>query len=138
MRRLLVLICLAAAIPVAPAAAAPQDATDALAEWLSGQVGPVEEGKKGEKRRPRPGKRPGGAAAPRLAAEAADAPAAAQTLTFQAAGRGPLELVRSFDIPPSDPEYASLANLSWTYDNALAALAFVDRGDRAEAEGLLS
>jgi len=46
-------------------------------------------------------------------------------------------LVRSFDIPKTDPLYADLANYSWTYDNALAALAFVADGNRGQARQLL-
>jgi hypothetical protein len=47
-----------------------------------------------------------------------------------------LLLVRSFDIPRADPAYDRLANLSWTYDNALAALAFIEHADRTQAEQL--
>ena len=50
----------------------------------------------------------------------------------------PLELVRSFDIPADDPSYERLLNFSWTYDSALAAVAFAARGERREAEQLLS
>ncbi len=48
-----------------------------------------------------------------------------------------LLLVRSFDIPTSDPLYADLANYSWTYDNALATIAFVADRDRSQARQLL-
>jgi hypothetical protein len=49
----------------------------------------------------------------------------------------PLRLVRSFTIPTSDPAYARLLNLSFTYDSALAASALVATGDKAQAEQLL-
>jgi len=51
---------------------------------------------------------------------------------------GPLSLVRSFDIPPDDPSYERLLNFSWTYDSALAAMAFTLAGDRRQADQLLS
>jgi hypothetical protein len=85
-----------------------------LAAWLAKQVGPVPV----MKRR----KHPHG-----LVAHAA-------ATSINTSG---LALVRSFDIPTSDPDYNRLANLSWTYDNALAALAFIDLGYRSQAEQLL-
>lgn len=142
MRRLLALALLAVlalGLPTAPAVAA-KDPQDRLADWLESQVGPVEVKEKKRKRRPPTGDRAqGGSAAPRLAAAAADSPATTETLQLQAAPRaaGALDLVRSFDIPASDPDYTRLANLSWTYDNALAALAFTARGDRSSADVLL-
>jgi hypothetical protein len=48
-----------------------------------------------------------------------------------------LALVRSFDIPTSDSSFNRLANLSWTYDNALAALGFMDNGAKSQAVQLL-
>lgn len=81
-----------------------------LAAWLAKQVGPVP-----VKVRTRP-----------------RAHAAATTISS-----GGLALVRSFDIPTGDAAYNRLANLSWTYDNALAAIAFVDLGYRSQAEQLL-
>ncbi|MEA2178479.1 MAG: hypothetical protein QOG77_1776 [Solirubrobacteraceae bacterium] len=48
-----------------------------------------------------------------------------------------LRLIRSFDIPTTDASYARLANLSWTYDNALAAIAFLDADAKTQAEQLL-
>jgi hypothetical protein len=83
-----------------------------LAAWLAKQVGPVPV-KATHKRHPQ-------------------ARAAATTVSTSG-----LALVRSFDIPSSDPAYNRLANLSWTYDNALAALAFIDLGYRSQAEQLL-
>ena len=82
-----------------------------LAAWLARQVGPVRTTAKRSRT-----KRAHAAAAP---------------------NGGGLALVRSFDIPTSDPAYDRLANLSWTYDNALAALAFIDLGYRSQAEQLL-
>jgi len=38
-------------------------------------------------------------------------------------GTQKLFLVRSYDIPSDDPSAARLANLSWTYDNAVSAVA---------------
>jgi hypothetical protein len=84
-----------------------------LAAWLAKQVGPVPTHKK---------RRHHGARAHAAAA------------SINASG---LALVRSFDIPTSDPDFNRLANLSWTYDNALAALAFIDLGYRSQAEQLL-
>ena len=84
-----------------------------LAAWLAKQVGPVPvQQRRGQHPRAQ-------------AAAAAINP-----------GTG-LALVRSFDIPTSDADYDRLANLSWTYDNAVAALAFVDLGYRTQAEQLL-
>ena len=40
------------------------------------------------------------------------------------AGTSTLQLVRSFDIPTSDPSYVRLLNWSWTYDSAISAAAF--------------
>jgi hypothetical protein len=48
-----------------------------------------------------------------------------------------LSLVRSFDIPPADPAYDRLLNLSFTYDSAVATVAFVSGGARDQAERLL-
>jgi hypothetical protein len=48
-----------------------------------------------------------------------------------------LSLVRSFDIPTTDPAYNRLHNLSWTYDNALATLAFLDVNEKSLAEQIL-
>jgi hypothetical protein len=48
-----------------------------------------------------------------------------------------LWLVRSFDVPKTDPAYARMANYSWTYDNALATFAFISIGWRPGAEQLL-
>ncbi len=59
-------------------------------------------------------------------------------LLARAAGvTDPLLLVRSFDIPASDPQARALQNWSWTYDNALAVFAFLSVGSRSQAEQLL-
>jgi hypothetical protein len=52
-------------------------------------------------------------------------------------GTQKLYLVRSYTIPASDPSAARLANLSWTYDNAIAAIALDADGDTAQAQQLL-
>ena len=48
-----------------------------------------------------------------------------------------LRLVRSFDIPADDPAAARMANLSWTYDSAVAAVALINAGEKTQAEQLL-
>jgi hypothetical protein len=49
----------------------------------------------------------------------------------------PLKLVRSFDIPRGDEAYDRLANLSFTYDNALAVLAYTQNREYDRAAVLL-
>ncbi len=56
--------------------------------------------------------------------------------TPRAAGTA-LQLVRSYDVPAGDPAYAALANVSWTYDSALAAVAFIGAGDKGDAQTVL-
>jgi len=48
-----------------------------------------------------------------------------------------LRLVRSFDVPSDDPAHTRVANLSWTYDSAVAAVALINAGEKAQAEQLL-
>jgi hypothetical protein len=48
-----------------------------------------------------------------------------------------LRLVRSFDVPTDDPAAARMANLSWTYDSALAAVALMFANEKVQAEQLL-
>jgi hypothetical protein len=48
-----------------------------------------------------------------------------------------LRLVRSFDVPSNDPAATRVANLSFTYDSAVAAVALVNAGEKAQAEQLL-
>jgi hypothetical protein len=118
-----------------------------LAAWLAQQVGPVpvdtssdatadiesETGTKGT-----------AAAVTRTSRILASASAAAsghhrpEPIAFAAASSSSsLALVRSFDIPTSDSSYKRLANLSWTYDNALASLAFIENGYKSQAVQLL-
>jgi hypothetical protein len=88
-----------------------------LARWLAKQVGPVK-----RKRRAR-------------ASQVGSGSGTTGALTSGSAGT--LWLVRSFEIPKSDPAYERLANYSWTYDNALATFAFISVGVRSGAEQLL-
>jgi hypothetical protein len=48
-----------------------------------------------------------------------------------------LQLIRSFEIPVGDPSYERLLNLSYSYDSALAATAFVSEGLGEQAGRLL-
>jgi len=50
---------------------------------------------------------------------------------------GTLRLVRSYDIPADDPAATRMANLSWTYDSAVAAVALMAAGERVQAEQIL-
>jgi hypothetical protein len=52
-------------------------------------------------------------------------------------GSEKLALVRSYQIPAGDPSYARLLNISWTYDSAVSAAAFVAAGAQAQAQQLL-
>jgi hypothetical protein len=52
-------------------------------------------------------------------------------------GKVKLYLVRSYDIPAGDPSAARLANLSWTYDSAVSAVALESSGETAQARQLL-
>ncbi len=54
-----------------------------------------------------------------------------------ASGRSELYLARSYDIPAGDPSATRLANLSWTYDSAVAAVAFDSYGAEKAARELL-
>jgi hypothetical protein len=78
---------------------------------------------------------------PEVAASGARARAAAPSPSaVEFAGgieTGKLALVRSFDIPPGSSAHGRLNNLSWTYDNALAAIAFIDADAKTQAEQLL-
>jgi hypothetical protein len=87
-----------------------------LAEWLARQVGPDRDG----------------------ATKEDGATETTPVLTFTGGiTSGKLQLIRSFDIPTSDSNYERLANLSWTYDNALAVIAFIDADAKTQAEQLL-
>ena len=52
-------------------------------------------------------------------------------------GKTNLRLVRSFDVPADDPAAERMANLSYTYDSAIAAVALINAGEKAQAEQLL-
>jgi hypothetical protein len=65
---------------------------------------------------------------------------AAQTVpgaVLDVSGKVKLYLVRSYDIPAGDPSAARLANLSWTYDSAVSAVALESSGETAQARQLL-
>jgi hypothetical protein len=69
---------------------------------------------------------------------AASASAAGPLLDFlPAAIPGSLRLIRSYDVPADDPAAARMANLSWTYDTAVASIALMFAGEKAQAEQLL-
>jgi hypothetical protein len=69
---------------------------------------------------------------------AASSSGAGPLLDFLPTGKpGSLRLVRSFDVPTDDPAAARMANLSWTYDSAVAAVALMFAGEKAQAEQLL-
>jgi hypothetical protein len=94
-----------------------------MARFLARQVGPV----KITKRMRRAARKP-------HAAIAADT---VPSTTKDAAGTQKLYLVRSYDIPGDDPSAARLANLSWTYDSAISAVALDADKDPAQAQQLL-
>ena len=98
-----------------------------LGRKLARQIGPI-------KIR---GRRPTAAATRSTAVERTSAGGAPGVVDVEDGEERRLLLVRSFDIPEDDPLYADLSNYSWTYDNALAVLAFVADGDRAQARQLL-
>jgi hypothetical protein len=101
----------------------------ALERWLARQVGP---------RRPRACLRLRRCRSARVVARTAEVRSAAAATTIPASGKvDPLALVRSYDIPASDPSYDRLLNWSWTYDSAVTATAFAAAGDPAQAERLL-
>jgi hypothetical protein len=86
-----------------------------LARFLARQVGPVK-------------------AAPKALARAS---AVSPNFVADASGNHKLYLVRSYDIPSDDPSAARLANLSWTYDSAVAAIAFDSYGATLASQELL-
>ena len=99
-----------------------------IARKLARQVGPIRVG----------ARHASNAVVPKRAASAkASTGGSPGVVAVGSATGGSLLLVRSFDIPKDDPLYADLANYSWTYDNALAALAFVADGNRSQARELL-
>lgn len=100
----------------------------AMARWLARQVGPVKVH----------------TAKHRIAAASSD-PLAHAAAAGGAAGAGfqstgptqTLQLVRSYTIPSDDPSATRLANLSWTYDSAISAIAFLELGLKSQAQQLL-
>jgi hypothetical protein len=90
-----------------------------LARFLARQIGPVK-------------------AAPKARRKAlARASAVSPNFVADASGNHKLYLVRSYDIPSDDPSAARLANLSWTYDSAVAAIAFDSYGATLASQELL-
>lgn len=63
--------------------------------------------------------------------------AATGSVTTATSATKPLQLIRSFEIPTDDPSYERLLNLSYTYDSALAASAFISEGLGEQAGRLL-
>jgi hypothetical protein len=91
-----------------------------LPRFLARQIGPVK-------------------AVPKARHKLARAAAAGVTPNFvsDSSGNHKLYLVRSYDIPADDPSATRLANLSWTYDSAVAAIAFDSYGATYAAQELL-
>jgi hypothetical protein len=128
----------------------------AIARWLALQVGPskpVPCSKRSAKARARcnvgrsRGRASASAVAPITMRAAAARPGAKSSQTEKVTlGRlssglrivsPPLQLIRSFDIPPNDPSYERLLNWSWTYDSAVAATAFASVGLQEQSGRLL-
>jgi hypothetical protein len=109
-----------------------------LAQWLASQVGPVPvKTGKGDNATKHADAHPGTLARAAAVAAGNNAPEPVAFSASVTANGKSLLLVRSFDIPTTDSSYNRLANLSWTYDNALAALAFIDLGYKSQAVQLL-
>jgi len=112
----------------------------ALARWLARQVGPRKVLPRAQ-RKPRPrGLSPSAARTLRLATASAAGTTRASVavpVAHAAATAQKLSLVRSFDIPSDDPSYARLLNLSFTYDSAIGAVAFMAADNRSQAQQLL-
>jgi hypothetical protein len=89
-----------------------------LARFLARQVGPVK-------------------TVPKARHKLARAAAVSPIFVADASGDHKLYLVRSYDIPADDPSAVRLANLSWTYDSAVAAIAFDSYGATYAAQELL-
>lgn len=89
-----------------------------LARFLARQVGPVK-------------------TVPKARHKLARAAAVSPSFVADASGDHKLYLVRSYDIPADDPSAVRLANLSWTYDSAVAAMAFDSYGATLAAQELL-
>ncbi len=114
-----------------PAKGSPRPKT-AIARWLARQVGPHKLARHGKARA-------SSASAAPVAMTAATARRQQPSETIQLTGRpsGPLQLIRSFDIPVGDPSYDRLLSWSWTYDSAVAATAFASVGLQDQAGRLL-
>jgi hypothetical protein len=91
-----------------------------LARFLARQLGPVKAVPKARKR-----------------VAIARAAAVGPNFVADASGDHKLYLVRSYDIPADDPSATRLANLSWTYDSAVASIAFDSYGATYAAQELL-
>ena len=91
-----------------------------LARFLARQVGPVKTVPKARHR-----------------SLLAHTSAVSPSFTADSSGNHTLYLVRSYDIPADDPSASRLANLSWTYDSAVAAIAFDSYGATYAAQELL-
>lgn len=131
----------------------------AIARWLARQVGPskpVSCSKRSAKarahcaarhRKHRKGRASASVAAPIALRASAARPGTkasrSETVALHRLSTGlrivnpPLQLIRSFDIPPDDPSYERLLNWSWTYDSAVAATAFASVGLQDQAGRLL-
>jgi hypothetical protein len=89
-----------------------------LARFLARQIGPVK-------------------GVPKARHKLAHASAVSPNFVADASGDHKLYLARSYDIPADDPSAARLANLSWTYDSAVAAIAFDSYGATLASQELL-
>ena len=98
-----------------------------LARWLAKQVGPAPKVKHARH----------AGHHKRLAARMASA-APVVPFANTGIGTGTLALVRSYEIPADDPAASRMANLSWTYDSAISAVAFAENGFTTQAQQLLS
>ena len=100
--------------------------SEALAKYLAEQVGAL-----------KPPRKPRGSVTVRAASTTVGGSSGTATIQGGGSAQNPLRLVRSFDIPRSDPAYDRLLNVSFTYDSALAATAFSTLRDKSQAEQLL-
>jgi len=91
-----------------------------LARFLARQIGPVKAVPKARKR-----------------ALLAHTSAVTPNFVSDSSGNHKLYLARSYDIPADDPAAVRLANLSWTYDSAITAIAFDSYGATYAAQELL-
>jgi len=91
-----------------------------LARFLARQIGPVKAVPKARKR-----------------ALLAHTSAVTPSFVADSSGNHKLYLARSYDIPADDPSAVRLANLSWTYDSAVTAIAFDSYGAVYAAQELL-